>query len=41
MNPIFKYNTKYSTKDLKCDYTGNSFSVLDVYLNAKVPPVKI
>ena len=32
---VFKYNSnrKYSTKDLKGEYTGNDFSVLCAYLN--------
>ena len=37
MNSIFKYNgnAKYSTKDLKGEYSGNNFLVLDVCLNEK------
>ena len=43
MNTIFKYNAnaKYSTKDLKGVYNSNNFSLLDVYLDAKGPSVKI
>ena len=43
MNLIFKYNgnAKSSTRDLKIEYTGNDFSVLDVYLNVKGPSAKI
>ena len=43
MNTIFKYNAnaKYSTKDLKGGYNSNSFSLLDIYLDEKVPSVKI
>ena len=42
MNTIFKYNTnaKYSTKDLKGGYNSNNFSLLDIYLDEKVPSVK-
>ena len=37
MNSIFKYNckAKYEAKNLKNGYTGNKFSLLDVYLNEK------
>ena len=38
MNPIFKY--KYSTKDMKGEYAGNTL-VQDVHLNEKGPSVKI
>ena len=40
MNQTFKYNghTKYSLKGV---YTGNNFSVLNVYLNGKLQSVKI
>ena len=43
MNQTFKYNgnTNYSTKDLKGGYTGNNFSVLNVYLNGQLQSVKI
>ena len=42
MNPIFKYNgnTKYLIKYLKGAYAGSDFSLLDVYLNEKGPPLK-
>ena len=41
MNQTFKYNgsTKYSTKDLKGEYTGNDFLVLNVYVNRKLQSV--
>ena len=40
MKQTFKYNghTKYSLKGV---YTGNNFSVLNVYLNEKLQSVKI
>ena len=43
MNTIFSYNAnaKNSTKDLKGGYNSNNFSLLDVYLDEKGPPVKI
>ena len=43
MNTIFKYNAnaKYSTKDLKCGYNSNNFSLLNIYLDKKGPSVKI
>ena len=43
MKKIFKYdaNAKYSTKDLKGSYNSNSFSLLNIYLDEKGPPVKI
>ena len=43
MKLIFKYNgnAKSSTRDLKGGYTGNNFSVLDIYLNEKRPSAKI
>ena len=43
MNTIFSYNAnaKNSTKDLKGGYNSNNFSLLDVYLDKKGPPVKI
>ena len=36
-----KNYAKYSTKDLKSRDPNNSFSVLDVYLNEKIPSVQI
>ena len=43
MNTIFSYNAnaKYSTKDLKGGYNNINFSLLDIYLDEKGPPVKI
>ena len=44
MNTIFRYNVnaKYSTKDLKGEYTSRiNFSLLDIYLNEKELSVKI
>lgn len=35
MNPMIKHNgnAKYWAKDLKGEYTGSNFSILDIYLN--------
>ena len=43
MNPIFKYNNnaKHSAKDLKGEYNGNNFLLLDLYLDEKGTFVKI
>ena len=43
MNQTFKYNgnINHSTNDLKGGYTGNNFSVLNVYLNGQLQYVKI
>ena len=43
MNTIFSYNAnaKYTTKDLKGGYNDINFSLLDIYLVAKGPSVKI
>ena len=40
---IFSYNVKakYSTKDLKGGHNSTNFSLLDMYLDEKGPPVKI
>ena len=43
MNTMFKYNanTKYSNKDSRGGHNSNNFSLLDVFLDDKGPPVKI
>ena len=43
MNTIFSYNVnaKYSTKDLKGGHNNINFSLLDIYLDEKGPPIKI
>ena len=43
MNRVFKYNinAKYLNKDLRGEYNGSDFLLLDVYLNDKAPSVKI
>ena len=35
MNPMIKHNgnAKYWAEDLKGEYTGSNFSILDIYLN--------
>ena len=40
---MFKYNanSKYSNKDLRGRHNSNNFSLLDVFLDDKGPPVKI
>ena len=43
MNAIFKYSViaEYSTKDLNGGHDNINFSLLDIYLDKKEPPVKI
>ena len=43
MNTIFSYNVKanYSVKDLKWGYNNINFSLLDICLDEKWPPVKM